>query len=239
MSGNGDRVTDGAPPRVLIVNPNSTEAVTRGIDAAVAPLRFAGAPRIECATLAEGPPGIETQEQADSVVAPLCALVRREEARTAAFVIACFGDPGLHAARGATRRPVFGIAQCAYLHALAIGERFGVIAIVEASVPRHRRYVRQLGLAAHFGASVPIGVGVTGLGGDDVAARMTAVGERLRDEHACDVVILGCAGMARYRAGLEAALGVPVVDPCQAAAARALTALCIDGGLRGRTNSTV
>jgi Asp/Glu/hydantoin racemase len=214
--------------RILVVNPNSTESVTRGIDAAVAPFRFADGPRIDCVTLAEGPPGIESQEQADSVVAPLCALVRREDAGTAAFVIACFGDPGLHAARAATGRPVFGIAQCAYLHALALGERFGVIAIVDASVPRHRRYVRQMGLEGHFGASVPIGVGVTGLAGEGVVERMVRVGEALRDGHGCDVVILGCAGMAGHRAAVERALGVPVVDPCQAAAARALAALRID-----------
>jgi len=50
------------PDRVLVINPNSTEAVTRGMDAACEPLRIAGGPAIECATLAEGPPGIETQE---------------------------------------------------------------------------------------------------------------------------------------------------------------------------------
>ena len=41
--------------RILVINPNSTEAVTRGIDEAMAPLRFPGAPEIHCVTLAEGP----------------------------------------------------------------------------------------------------------------------------------------------------------------------------------------
>ena len=63
--------------RILVINPNSTEAVTRGIDEAVEPLRMAGGPAIDCVTLKEGPPGIETQQHVDGVVAPLLRLVRR------------------------------------------------------------------------------------------------------------------------------------------------------------------
>jgi len=57
--------------KILVINPNSTEAVTRGIDEACAPLRMPGGPQIECATLKDGPPGIETQQHVDSVVSPL------------------------------------------------------------------------------------------------------------------------------------------------------------------------
>ncbi|HET7297070.1 MAG TPA: aspartate/glutamate racemase family protein, partial [Burkholderiales bacterium] len=52
--------------RILVINPNSTEAVTRGIDEAVEPLRIPGGPAIDCITLKEGPPGIETQQHVDS-----------------------------------------------------------------------------------------------------------------------------------------------------------------------------
>ena len=33
---------------ILVINPNSTEAMTRGIDDACAPLRMPGGPAIEC-----------------------------------------------------------------------------------------------------------------------------------------------------------------------------------------------
>ena len=49
------------PPRIRVVNPNSNEDVTRGLDAALEPLRFANGPEIVCSTLAEGPFGIESQ----------------------------------------------------------------------------------------------------------------------------------------------------------------------------------
>src|SRR5204863_1334284 len=82
--------------RIRVVNPNSNEAVTRGIDAALAPLRFADGPEIVCSTLAEGPLGIETQADVDSVVMPLLRLIEADNASDA-FVIACYSDPGLHA----------------------------------------------------------------------------------------------------------------------------------------------
>jgi Asp/Glu/hydantoin racemase len=210
---------------ILVVNPNSTEAVTAAIDRALAPLRMAGGPSIECVTLAEGPPGIEIQAHVEQVVQPLCRLVR-ERADAAAFVIACFSDPGLHACREATGRPVLGIAECGLLTALTRGERFGIIAILQTSLGRHLRYVRQLGLAARFAGDLPLGLGVVELADQDrTFDRMRAVGVRLRDEHGADVLVLGCAGMAQYRPDLETAIGMPVVDPTQAATTMAIGAV--------------
>ena len=62
--------------RILVINPNSTAAVTRGIDEGVEPLRMPGGPAIDCVTLKQGPPGIETQQHVDGVVAPLLKLIR-------------------------------------------------------------------------------------------------------------------------------------------------------------------
>src|SRR5215475_14732726 len=85
--------------RILVINPNSSEAVTRGIDAAMEPLRMPGGPAIECVTLKEGPPGIESQAHVEQVVGPIGDMVRKRDNDCSAFVIACYSDPGLHAAR--------------------------------------------------------------------------------------------------------------------------------------------
>ena len=71
-------------PRIRVINPNSNEAVTRGIDDAIAPLRFADGPEIVCSTLAEGPFGVETQEHVESVALPLRRLVESDNASDAA-----------------------------------------------------------------------------------------------------------------------------------------------------------
>ena len=132
--------------RILVINPNSTEAVTRGIDEACAPLRMPGGPEIECVTLKEGPPGIETQQHVDGVVSPLLSLIKKNEKSSSAFVIACYSDPGLHSLREATKKPVLGISECGILTALTLGQKFGVIAILKQSIPRHLRYVGALGV---------------------------------------------------------------------------------------------
>jgi Asp/Glu/hydantoin racemase len=212
--------------RVVVINPNSSESVTRAIDRAVEPLRGASGPEIVCLTLAEGPPGIETQRHVDQVAAPLCRLIELQDNRAAAFVVACFSDPGLHAARETTAKPVFGIGESGLLTALTLGGSVGIISILAGSVPRHWRYVRALGIESRIAADVPIGLGVTELAQDEeVERRMVEVGRELIDRHSADVIVMGCAGMARQRVPLEASLGVPVVDPTQAAVGAAITAV--------------
>ena len=208
---------------IYVINPNSSQAVTDGIDTAMAPLRMPGGPAIECLTLAEGPAGIQTQRDVDGVVIPLVALARTLEERAAAFVIACFSDPGLHALREITARPVLGISECAALTAMTLGQTFGVIAILETSIPRHWRGWGSMGIRDRVAGEVAIGMNVADLAhGGDTLARMIAAGRRLRDEHGAQVVVMGCAGMASFRDPLQQALGMPVVEPSQAAASMAI-----------------
>jgi allantoin racemase len=148
---------------IYVVNPNSTVAVTQGIDRAVEPLRSADGPRIECLTLAEGPPGIQTQRDVDGVVAPLCRRIAELDREASAFVIACFSDPGLHSAREVTSKPVLGIMECGLLAALTLGQRFGVIAILAQSIPRHLRYLGAMGVTDRLAAELPVGLQVTEL----------------------------------------------------------------------------
>ena len=208
---------------ILVINPNSTASVTRAIDDAMAPLRIPGGPEIACMTLEEGPPGVESQTDADSVILPLCRVIRQQEADAAAFVIACFSDPGLFSAREATAKPVLGIAECGILTALTLGHRFGVISILARSVPRHLRFIAAMGVNQRLAGDLPIGLGVTELADErSTLTRMVDVGRRLRDQHGADVLVMGCAGMARYRDDLEKAVQIPVVEPTQAAVTMAI-----------------
>ncbi|EJN09548.1 aspartate/glutamate racemase family protein [Herbaspirillum sp. YR522] len=208
---------------IFVINPNSTQGVTDGIDAAMAPLRMAGGPDIECLSLPSGPAGIQSQHDVEAVALPLVALARSLQARAAAFVVACFSDPGLHVLREAVEVPVLGIMESGLLTALTLGQRVGVIAILERSIPRHLRAYGAMGLQARVAAELAIGLNVTELSqAERTLARMIEVGHRLRDEHGADVIVMGCAGMAQYRQALQQALGVPVVEPSQAAVAMAI-----------------
>lgn len=208
--------------RLFVINPNSSQAVTEGIAMAIAPLQGMGAP-IQCLTLAEGPPGIETQAQADETIAPMLRLAAAHDDQAAGFVIACFGDPGVHALRDRTAKPVLGIQEAAISTALTLGQRFGIIAILPASIPRHLRSLGAMGVLDRMAGDRALGLGVAELADPgQTEARLIETGRALRDDDGAEVVILGCAGMARYRPLLEHILKIPVIDPCQAAVAMAL-----------------
>jgi Asp/Glu/hydantoin racemase len=215
---------------IYVINPNSTQAVTDAIDAALDPLRAIDGPEIECVTLAEGPPGIESQRDVDGVITPLLRRAASLENAAGAFVIACFSDPGLHALREQSARPVLGIAECGVLTALSIAPRFGVLAILPGSIPRHRRYFAAMGVTDRLAGEIAIDVGVVDLADEKLTfARLTDCGRALRDGYDADVVVMGCAGMARYRAALEDALDIPVVEPTQAAVMMAIGRVRLGG----------
>lgn len=206
---------------LVIINPNASQTVTDGIDTAIEPLRSFGIP-IRCLTLSEGPPGIETQRQADLTIAPMLTLAAAQT-DAAGYVIACFGDPGLQALRDQTSVPVVGIQEASVMTALTLGQRFGVIAILPASVPRHLRAFGAMGVLDRLAGDRALGLGVADL--SDTAKSLDAMittGRRLRDEDGADVLVMGCAGMASFRAPLQEATGLPVVEPTQAAASMAL-----------------
>ena len=213
---------------IVVINPNSNTAVTDGLDAALAAYRLPGGPEIECLTLAEGPFGVESQLDTDSVVLPLVRLLEgRPDA--GAFVIACYSDPGIDACRSVSPVPVLGIQEAGVLTALALGDRFGVIAIAEASVSRHRRYMRRMGVLDRLAGERPLNMSVADTAtGAATFDRLTDVGGALVADGA-DVLILGCAGMARHRAPLQDALGIRVIDPTQAAVGMALGLLLAAG----------
>lgn len=207
---------------ILVINPNSNTAVTEGLDTALGPFRLPGGPEIECLTLTEGPFGIESQHDVEAVALPLGRLVQ-SRADASAFVIACYSDPGIDLCRSLTRVPVLGIQESGVLTALSRADRFGVIAIADASILRHTRYLRRMALLDRLAGERALNISVDDSArGADSFARLVEVGTVLRDKDGAGAVVLGCAGMARHRTGLEQVLGIPVVDPTQAGVAMAL-----------------
>lgn len=222
------------PARILVINPNSSQAVTAAIDAALDPLRLAGGPAIAVTDLPDGPASIASQQDADSVVMPLARRIAADGAD--AFVIACFSDPGLHTAREVAKgRPVMGIAEWGILRSLTLGERFGIVALSEGSVRRQRRMVRQMGLGERYAGSRPVEARADETAGEAIRDRLVAAARMLIARDGADVIVLGCAGMAPHQSAIEDAVGCAVVEPCQQAVAAALGAVLLETASFGRT----
>lgn len=206
---------------VVVINPNSNQTVTDGLEKSLSYFNQFEGCIIECVTLEEGPFGIESQLDSDSVVIPLANIVKsRKDA--AAFVIACYSDPGIDACRSITSQPVFGIQESGVLTALSRADLFGVIAISDASVERHRRYLARMQVLNRLAGEIALNISVDeSANGTGTYQRLVEVGYQLIKMGA-GVIILGCAGMSRHRLNLEAELKIPVIDPTQAAVSMAV-----------------
>jgi Asp/Glu/hydantoin racemase len=164
------------------------------------------------------------------VVPLLIGAVKAAEAD--AIVIACFSDPGISAVRAATHAPVIGIAEAAYLTALGLGQRFGIVSMGPSSIDRHRRYLETLRIDGRLAGDRSIDMTVAELIAQDAVIPVTRVASVLRDQDGAEAVILGCAGLGTYREALQAELGLPVIDPVQAGVA--LACMQADLGYRRR-----
>jgi len=206
---------------IVVINPNSNQTVTDGLEKSLSYFNQFDGCFIECVTLEEGPFGIESQLDSDSVVIPLANIVKsRKDA--AAFVIACYSDPGIDACRSITSQPVFGIQESGVLTALSRADLFGVIAISDASVERHRRYLARMQVLNRLAGEIALNISVDeSANGTGTYQRLVEVGYQLIKMGA-GVIILGCAGMSRHRLNLEAELKIPVIDPTQAAVSMAV-----------------
>ncbi|MCA2211143.1 aspartate/glutamate racemase family protein [Nocardia rosealba] len=204
--------------RIRVVNPNTTRAMTDTIEQCARAVVGAGTV-LDAVTSATGPVSIESHyDEAMSVPGLLAAIRQGEAAGVDGYVIACFGDPGLDAARELATGPVIGIAEAAMRTASHLGRGFSVVTTLQ------RTTGRAVDLAEHYGLQrFCYGVHACEL---PVLALDTDPDARKVVTEACraavladgsDAVVLGCAGMADLCAHIRAEIGVPVIDGVAAA----------------------
>jgi len=206
--------------RILVINPNSNEAVTAGLRVSL--VEFAHQASIECCTLETGPFGIETDEDISRVI-PLVTNRISTSSGFDAYVIACYSDPGLARCREQFDGPIFGMQQSAVETAAALGGLFGVLALSDESIARHLAYIRSLGFEANLAAELALNITVDEAANDAATLdKVVRAGQRLVDEYGVSSVILGCAGMAAIKEAAQNILPVPVIEPAQAAVCKAI-----------------
>jgi len=205
--------------RIGIINPNSTSSMTTAIG--VAALRAAHkTTEIIAMQNDRGPASIEGAVDGARAVPGLLDCIERAERSGAmdAYIIACFDDTGLDAARMLTRKPVIGIGEAAARIAAMISRRFTIITTLPVSIPVLEDNLVRYGLAS-VGTVRASGIPVLGLEADPSAA-LSIIGEGIRDALRVDrsgAIVLGCAGMADMAQQLSDLHSVPVVEGVSAA----------------------
>ena len=207
---------------ITVVNPNTTASMTRQIGRCAAAVAAVGT-TVVAVNPEMGPASIESHyDEALAVPGLLAEIGRGEQAGADGYVIACFGDPGLDAARELARGPVVGIAEAAMHCATFLGRGFGVVTTLSRTLGRARDLVSHYGFDRQCVSLRACEVPVLELDDPAGGAYAAILGE-CRDAVAIDgaeVIVLGCAGMADLCSRLSAAVGVPVVDGVAAAVSR-------------------
>lgn len=205
--------------RITLINPNTSRAMTDKI--AVAAREVAG-PGVEIVAVHPVGGAAAIESHLDEIVAARSIVELIEDDLDAggsdAYVVACFGDPGLDAARELVDVPVIGIAEAAMHVATLSGRRFAVVTTLGRTLGRARDLLARYGMTSACASLVASGIAVLDLEdtGSDAFERIAALCAA-EVAGGADVIVLGCAGMADLCHALSERVGVPVVDGVGAA----------------------
>lgn len=204
---------------IRLINPNSTASMTSQALASALRVKQSGT-EVSAVNPANTPVSIEGgADEAMAVPGMLEEIRKGERLGIEAYVIACFDDPGLHAAREVARGPVIGICQAAIQVAMTISRRFSIITTLPRSIPIIEDLVGDYGADRHCRKVRAINLPVLGLEEDPTMAEQLLIREieTAKQQDRAEAIILGCAGMSALCDRLREATGVPVIDGVTAA----------------------
>ena len=199
--------------RVLVINPNTTQAMTDEIGHAA---RSVAAPttEIDCTSPDGGPRSIEGF--ADETIAAYHTLetVARTQGEYDGYVIACFGDPGLYACREMSDVPVIGIAEAAMHTACLIAHRWSIVTVIPRVEPFIAEAVHRAGLSEKCASIRCTPLSVLEIEQDIERTKRLIVeyARKAIDEDGAEAILLGCAGLGPIDDTMQEELGVPVLD---------------------------
>jgi allantoin racemase len=195
--------------RITVINPNTSAELTATITKAAQVVGGAGV-TVTGVHPAVGVPSVESHVEEAIAAIGVIEQVRAHQADTDAFVIACFGDTGVPAAREVATCPVVGMTEAALQTACLVAHRFVVITLPARTIAHSDRVVRALGLE-HRCTVTAVDVAVAELV-DGSTHLLDAFAEAARAADHAEAVVLGCAGLADLVDPLSDRLGVPVID---------------------------
>lgn len=198
--------------KIKVINPNTTASMTQTIGSAARSIASSTTEIIACNPIM-GPVSIEDRyDEAFSAIGILDEIRKGEAEKIDGYVIACFGDPGLMAARELAKGPVIGIAEAAMHAASFISTGFSIVTTLGRTKVITRELVERYGMTRFCRQIRAIDLSVLSLEEADAKTAVLAECRLALKEDDCGAIVLGCAGMADLSVWLSDALGVPVID---------------------------
>ncbi|WP_070106784.1 aspartate/glutamate racemase family protein [Burkholderia plantarii] len=223
--------------KIKLINPNTTQRMTDVMGRCAREVANAGT-AVVAVSPPSGPPSIESRyDDALAVPGLLAEIAAGERDGFDGYVIACFGDPGLYAARELARGPVIGIAEAAMHAASVLAPGFSVVTTLARTRGMAWELAERYGMLRFCRNVRATDVPVLELDRPGSPARGRIVDEcrRALDEDGAGAIVLGCAGMVGFAREIEQTIGAPVVEGVTAAVkwVEALVALRLATAKRG------
>ncbi|MEO6943792.1 MAG: aspartate/glutamate racemase family protein [Lacisediminihabitans sp.] len=199
--------------RLLVVNPNTSEDVSRLIYSEATRIAGKGT-EVLMRTAPYGVEYIETRLESLIAGNAVAQVIAEELEGVDGVVVAAFGDPGMPALKELVNVPVVGITEAALYTAALQGTRFSIIAISSRIKAWYRECVERNGLSSRLASIRSLKDPLTGIGSvqDDFADQLLALAEAAVAEDGADVIILAGAPLAGLARKIGGQLPVPVVD---------------------------
>jgi len=206
------------PVNIILINPNTTEAMTARMHAAVAPMIGEGV-KLTAITADYGAPSIEGYYDEVFAVPPMIEALKPIANQIDGVVVGCFDDTGVDALRCLLDVPVVGICQAAMQAATVIANKFSIITTLPVSVPALEHLVLRYGFERLCGRVRAADIPVLDLEENLEQATQSIVAEleRALVEDGAEAIILGCAGMVELSRNLTKRYGIPVIEGVGAA----------------------
>ncbi len=215
---------------LLLINSNTTADLTARLHQRAC--AFLGADWTIVAETASFGSSYITQ-RTDVVVAGHAALAAADKALKAndtfdACLIACFGEPGIAAAREMLPFPVVGMAEASVLCALQVGRRYAVVTVGERWPAMIEDYLQALSLHERCVGVLPISGQALDLAADrSFALRQISTAVEQALARGADAVIVGGAAIADFTQDLQGAFRVPLINSLDAGLAQVKALTCL------------
>jgi allantoin racemase len=208
--------------RLLIVNPNTTEAVTKRLVDAASGVA-SPATTISGLTAPRGFPYISNRAEAQIGGAIALEMLAERHAQVDACIIGAFGDPGLLGARTLFDIPVIGMSEASMLTACMLGRQFAIITFAEALANWYRDCVGSNGLENRCASIRGLRTRFASIAGvqEQMEEELIRLANLAVAEDGADVIILAGAPLAGLAQRAARLIQVPVVDPISAAVKQA------------------
>jgi allantoin racemase len=198
--------------RLALINPNTDRGHTAAMSGAITNALPPGA-EVNSLTSSRGPRSIESAVDATFAAAEVLRTIQ-DNPDYDGYLIACFSDPGVPAARELTTAPVVGIGEAAYRAASMLAKRFAVITTLRRGIPDLLDAIDAAGVSRHCGGVLALEIPVAQQGAEFPATTeaILELGARAMSELGAEALVLACGGMADIGDVVAQELGIPATN---------------------------